>query len=239
MLVFLFRKENLSPRHVSKRINGHVMYQCIRVGLPLALQRIAVFSGYTAFTAEVACLGTVTLAAHSIAITAEEMFYIPGFGMQDAGATLMGNAMGAGDEARMDKLAKMLILTTVCIMTVTGGVLFAFPKYMMGIFSSDAGVIDAGAQVLRMVAVSEPIYGALIMMEGIFNGVGNTKTTFVVGVCTMWIVRVGLTFICVHILGLGLIAVWSCMILENVTKASVMGILFKKGIWKKKAVQYA
>lgn len=238
MLVAVWKNPLLSPYKESKRINGHVMYQCVRVGLPLAIQRLVVFSGYTAFTSLVANLGTVVLAAHSIAITAEEMFYIPGFGMQDAGATLIGNAMGEGDEEKTDHLARLLILITMLIMTVTGAVLFIFPQFMMGIFTKDAEVIAQGVVALKMVAVSEPIYGALIMMEGIFNGVGNTKTTFVVGVITMWVVRVGMTCICVHILGLGLVAVWGCMIAENVTKATVLGILFVKGYWKKGAVAY-
>ncbi|SFQ26006.1 putative efflux protein, MATE family [Lachnospiraceae bacterium XBB1006] len=238
MLIAMWRNSLLSPKRESKRLNRHVMYQCVRVGLPLAVQRLAVFSGYTAFTSLVANLGTVTLAAHSIAITAEEMFYIPGFGMQDAGSTLIGNAMGEGDDAKTDHMAKLLILITVLIMTVTGTFLFLFPKFMMGLFTGDGEVIRQGVVALKMVAVSEPIYGALIMMEGIFNGVGNTKTTFVVGICTMWIVRVGMTYVCVHLLGLGLVAVWSCMIAENVTKAGVLGILFRRGYWKKGAVVY-
>ena len=114
-----------------------------------------------------------------------------------------------------------------------------FPGQVMSIFTKDAEVIRNGIVVLRMVAVSEPIYGALIMMEGIFNGVGNTKTTFIVGVTTMWIVRVLMTYICIHVFHLGLVAVWSCMIAENVTKATIIGILYLKGVWKKGAVRYS
>ncbi|MBQ1871985.1 MAG: MATE family efflux transporter [Lachnospiraceae bacterium] len=239
MMIVLWKNEVLSPHKESKRINGNVMYQCVRVGLPLALQRIVVFTGYVVFTSEVAALGTVLLAAHSIAITAEEMVYIPGFGMQEAGSALIGNAMGFGDERKMDKLARMLIIITVLIMTVTGSLLFAFPGRLMSLFTNDAEVIANGIIVLRMVAVSEPIYGALIMMEGIFNGVGNTKTTFLVGVCTMWIVRVLMAYICIHVWHLGLVAVWSCMIAENVTKALILGVLYIRGVWKKGAVKYS
>ena len=238
MLLAMWKNPLLSPHKASKRLDRHVMYQCVRVGIPLAIQRLAIFSGYTVFTAQVASLGTTTLAAHSIAINAEELFYIPGFGMQDAGSTLIGNAMGEGDEKKTDRMARLLILITVLLMTFTGALLFIFPQFMMGLFTRDAEVIAQGVVALKMVAVSEPIYGALIMMEGIFNGVGNTKTTFIVGVCTMWIIRVGMTYICVHLLGLGLVAVWSCMIAENVSKALILGILFAKGYWKKGAVVY-
>ena len=238
MLRILFKSPLLSPKGISKRINGKVMYQCIRVGVPLALQRTAIFMGHVVFTSLVAGLGTITLAAHSIALTAEEMFYIPGFGMQDAGATLIGNAMGEGDEKKMDKLARLLIVVTVTIMTVTGLLLFLFPDVVMKIFTKDPEVIRQGVVVLRIVAISEPIYGALIIMEGIFNGVGNTKTTFIVGVSTMWGVRILFTFLCIVVFHLKLPAVWGCMVAENVIKAFVLGILFIRGAWKRGAVKY-
>lgn len=238
MLLAMWKNPLLSPHKSSKRVDRHVMYQCVRVGVPLAVQRLAIFSGYAVFTSQVASLGTITLAAHSIAINAEELFYIPGFGMQSAGATLVGNAMGEGDEKKTDRMAGLLILITVLLMTITGALLFLFPQIMMGLFTKDARVIAQGVVALKMVAVSEPVYGALIMMEGIFNGVGNTKTTFVVGVFTMWVIRIGMTSICLNVFGLGLVAVWGCMIAENVSKALILGILFVKGYWKKGAVVY-
>ncbi len=239
MIRAVMRSEVLSPRHISKKMDKRVMGQCIKVGIPLAVQRIAIFSGHTVFTSMVAHLGTILLAAHSIAISAEELFYIPGFGMQEAGSTLVGNAMGEGDEKKMDRLARLLILITAGLMTVTGALLFVFPGFMMRIFSQDPEVIAAGVIALRIVAVSEPIYGALIMLEGIFNGVGNTKTTFIVGVGTMWGIRVVFTALCVYVFHMGLASVWVCMVAENVVKALILGFLFVRGNWKKGAAQYS
>lgn len=235
----LLRNPVLSPKHTSKRIHRRVMMQCVKVGVPLAAQRIAIFSGHTMFTSMVAHLGTVMLAAHSIAIAAEELFYIPGFGMQDAGTTLIGNAMGEGDEKKMDKIAHLLIILAVGLMTITGTLLFVFPGQVMGIFTKDPEVIRAGIVALRIVAVSEPIYGGMIMLEGIFNGVGNTKTTFIVGVSTVWGIRIVFTYLCVYVWGFGLASVWVCMVAENVAKAIILGFLFAKGVWKKGAAKYS
>ncbi len=137
MVIAVMRSEVLSPLHISKKVDKRVMGQCVKVGVPLAIQRIAIFSGHTVFTSMVAHLGTVLLAAHSIAISAEELFYIPGFGMQEAGSTLVGNAMGEGDEKKMDRLARLLILITTGLMAVTGALLFVFPEFMMKIFTED------------------------------------------------------------------------------------------------------
>ena len=39
-------------------------------------------------------LGTLSVAAHSIALTIEQAFYVPGYGIQTAVSTLAGNAVG-------------------------------------------------------------------------------------------------------------------------------------------------
>ena len=61
------------------------------------LQRFGTSLGYVAFAAMINALGDTSTAAHTIANTVESLFYIPGWGMQTAAATLAGNAMGARD----------------------------------------------------------------------------------------------------------------------------------------------
>ena len=86
---------------------------------------------------------------------------------------------------------------------------------MVRIFSSDPEVITLGTTVLRMVAISEPFYGASIIMEGMMQGMGRTLLPFVASVTGMWAVRIIGTFICTQMLDLGLVSAWACMILHN------------------------
>ena len=60
----------------------------------------------------------MAFAAHSIALTVEQAFYIPGYGMQTASATLAGNAIGAKDEKRLHALTRMLIVMILVVMIV-------------------------------------------------------------------------------------------------------------------------
>ena len=53
--------------------------------------------GYVVFASMINSLGETSAAAHTIANTVESGFYIPGWGMQTAAATLAGNALGAKD----------------------------------------------------------------------------------------------------------------------------------------------
>ena len=209
------------------------MAQCVRVGLPVALQNLGVFGGHVVFSAQVTSLGKTALATHSIALTAEQAFYVPGFGMEAAASTLSGNALGERDERKLDRVSRAVLLISMGLMTFTGALLFAFPGFIMSIFTADAEVIACGARILRIVACSEPLYAAMIIFEGVFRGVGQTKYPFVVSLITMWGVRVFGTMVCVQVLGLGLEAVWLCMVGDNVSRALLLGARYFSGHWKR------
>ena len=102
----LWRHPMVSPKGCSLRPDGRVLRPCLKVALPNMLQRFGTSLGYVVFASMINALGQTATAAHTIANTVESAFYIPGFGMQTAAATLSGNALGAGDNDRMKRLAR-------------------------------------------------------------------------------------------------------------------------------------
>ena len=171
------------------------MGDCVRIGAPVALSRVGACLGQVVFSSQVTRLGTTALAAHSLALTAEQAFYIPGYGMQAAAATLCGNALGARDGKRLRDVARTSVLLAAGVMAVTGSILFLFPGFMMSLFTPDEQVIELGQSVLRIVAVSEPVFGASIILEGVFDGIGDTRTPLVISIATMWGVRILATYL--------------------------------------------
>ena len=212
----LFRHREISPKGYSIRPDMSVLKPCMRIAFPNMLQRFGTSLGYVAFAAMINALGELSTAAHTIANTVESAFYIPGYGMMAAAATLTGNAVGANDKQGIRELARVNISIEVLLMTVSGALLFAFAPAMAGVFSRDAGVIALCTVVLRMVAVSEPVYGVSIVLEGMLQGAGKTVAPFIFNMIGMWGVRIVGTFICTRLAGLGLEAAWGCMIGHNV-----------------------
>ena len=232
--VALWRHPRISPRGFSLKPESAILRPCLQVALPNALQRFATSLGYVAFAAMVNSLGETATAAHTIANTVESAFYVPGYGMQMAAATLAGNALGAGEHKKINHLAGMLLTLEVAMMVVSGGLLFLFAPNMMGLFSADAAVIALGAVVLRMVAVSEPFYGVSIILEGMMQGMGQTMLPFAIGVTGMWGVRIVGTFLCTQIFGMGLISAWACMIAHNLLIFVLLTACYRTGRWKPK-----
>ena len=229
--VAYFRHPLLKAGRSMLRPDWSVLRPCMKVALPNALQRFCTSLGYVAFASMINALGEVSTAAHTIANTVESAFYIPGYGMQSAAATLAGNALGAGDGKRMGKLVKMTVAIEVALMLVSGSLLFAFAPQMMSLFTRDQQVILLGVFVLRMVAISEPFYGISIVLEGMLQGMGKTFVPFVCNVIGMWGIRIVGTYICTKFLHMGLVSAWACMILHNLALFGMFVLYYASGKW--------
>lgn len=232
--VALFRHRAISPVSYLPRPDKDILRPCLRVALPNALQRFGTSLGYVVFAAMVNSLGEISTAAHTIANTVESAFYIPGYGMQTAAATLAGNALGARDYKKLRSLSSMLVLIEAVLMIISGGLLFIFAPNMVGLFSKDAEVIELGSRVLRMVALSEPFYGISIIVEGMMQGMGRTVMPFITNVTGMWIIRIVGTAICIHAFSMGLVSAWACMIAHNLMLFVVFSIYFSRRLRKTK-----
>lgn len=128
---------------------------------------------------------------------------VPGYGLRPAASTLLGSACGEQDTDKMRRTAWISVLVTVCMMCVSGLILYIGSVPLMRLFSPSAAVVTLGAEMLRLVALSEPFFGLMVVLEGIFYGMGRTRYPFLVETIGMWGIRIFLTFLCVNVWGAG------------------------------------
>ena len=224
----LWRHKRISPEGKSFAPDPEILSPCLRVALPNMLQRFCTSLGYVVFAVMINSLGEISTAAHTIANTVESAFYIPGFGMQAAIATLTGNCIGARAPERFRDLSRTAVRLEFLMMVVSGGMLFTFAPAMVSLFSKDAQVVALGGTVLKMVAVSEPLYGISIITEGMLQGAGLTKKAFIFSVICMWGIRIFGTWLCVSRGSMGLIAAWACMIANNMALLALLRIYWRR-----------
>jgi Na+-driven multidrug efflux pump len=166
-----------------------------------------------------------------VANTVESAFYVPGYGMMTAAATLTGECIGARDRERLKKISTAVLVLETGLMILSGALLFVFAPAMASLFSRDGRVVGLAAKVLRMVALSEPFYGVTIVLEGSLQGAGNTRMPFLFNLIGMWGVRIGGTCLLGTVLGRGLTAAWGAMIAHNLL-LFVLYVLYRKyGRW--------
>ena len=226
--IALWKNSVISPKGQSFLPNKEILTPCLKISFPNMLQRFGTSLGYVVFASMVNSLGEISTAAHTIANTVESAFYIPAYGMQTAAATLAGNAVGALDGKMLKKLKKTFLILECILMALSGAALFFSAEALVSIFTTDKTVLILGATVLKMVALSEPLFGIPIITEGFMQGMGKTVMPFVSNILCMWLVRILGTFIALNFFAGDLIAVWGCMIAHNV----VLFIVFLFPIFK-------
>ena len=205
-------------------IEPAILKSILNIGIPSMMTSAVSCFGYIVATSLVSAMSTVVFAAHSIAITAEQIFYIPGYGMQAATSTLIGNALGEGDRRKEHSVMGIALGIVMILMLGAGLILFFGAHFMMTIFTTDAEVIRIGAGLLRIVALTEPIFGASIVLDGIYIGLGRTKIPMVIEIIGRWGIRIVGAYIMIRRFGGGINEYWYCMIADNIVRALLLGI---------------
>ena len=224
------------PLCIRKPAPWKITRSCLRnllwVGGPLAGERAAISLAQVVVVRIVAGLGTVAIAANSLAVNAEGLCYMAGYGIQSAAVTLIGQAVGANRKDMAKRFAWLCTGMGMGIMALTGVGMYIFAPNLMGIFTADAAVIALGAQVLRIEAWAEPMFGASIVASGAMQGAGDSTSCFVLNIFSMWCIRLTLAFLLAP--RLGLMGVWGAMCCE----LSIRGLLFlirlARGKWLEK-----
>lgn len=222
----------LHPEARSWKITRSCLRNLLWVGGPLAGERAAISLAQVVLVRIVAGLGTVAIAANSLAVNAEGLCYMAGYGIQSAAVTLIGQAVGANRKDMAKRFAWLCTGLGMGVMALSGVGLWIFAPTLMSLFTTDAAVIALGAQVLRIEAWAEPMFGASIVASGAMQGAGDSTSCFVLNIFSMWCIRLTLAFLLAP--RLGLMGVWGAMCCE----LSIRGLLFlirlARGKWLEK-----
>ena len=235
MMYFLLVKSkmlSLVGRPGSFKPKEDTIRTAVKIGAPMGLQHMLMGGAYIVSTLIVAPLGTIAIAAHSLAITVESLCYMPGYGIAEAATTLVGQGIGAGQRLLTRSFARMSVGLGIVVMTVMGVLMWIFAPELMGLMSPVEEVISLGTQVLRIEAWAEPMFAAAIVCNGVFIGAGDTIIPAAMSLVSMWAVR--LTLAATLAPKYGLKGVWTAMLTELLFRGSIFLIRLFKGRWAEK-----
>lgn len=197
-----------------------IMKNAFSITGPLWLQNIIMRGAYIMCTIIVAPLGAIAIAANAFAITAESFCYMPGFGLQEAATTLVGQSIGAGRKDIARRFGWITVIMASAIMTALAVLMYIFAPMIMQMLTSDPDVSDLGAKVLRIEAFAETLYAVSIVAYGVFVGAGDTLVPSIMNFGSIWLIRIGLALVLTPKYGLA--GYWMAMCIE----LNVRGLMF-------------
>lgn len=226
MLYFLLIKSDmlsLKGHPGSFKPKSDTIGTAFKIGAPMGLQHMLMGGAYVVSTYIVAPLGTVAIAAHSLAITVESLCYMPGYGIAEAATTLVGQGIGAGQRTLTRSFAHLSVGLGIIVMTLMGILMWIFAPQLMTLMSPVDEVIAVGTSILRIEAWAEPLFAAAIVCNGVFIGAGDTLKPAIMNLLSMWGVRLTLAWYLAK--DYGLKGVWMAM----ATELTFRGIIF---LWR-------
>ena len=241
-LLGLFGQKKTTGKESDGRRNGErwewykptsrVVGNAFKIGAPMGLQHLLMGGAQIVSTIIVAPLGTVAIAANSLAITVESLCYMPGFGIAEAATTLVGQGIGAGQKLLTRSFAYMSVGLGMAVMTTMGLLMWIFAPELMGLMTPVADIIASGAEALRIEAWAEPLFAAAIVCNGVFIGAADTLKPAAMSLSSMWLVRLTLAAWLAPRYGLN--GVWTAMAIELTFRGMIFLIRLFRGSWYKK-----
>ena len=203
--------------------------QLFTLGVPAAVEQMLSSGAFMTLIAVIALIGTPALAAQQIAFTALSTAFLPGIAFSIAATALVGQSIGAQLPSDARKAWAIALRWAMIWLGVGGALVFVFAGRLMGIFSSDPEVIDAGVSALRALSASLPFWAIWFVSAGSLRGSGDTRTPLIVGASSIWL-AVLLAWIGVKWFDAGLGWVWIAFGLSTAPASVLIWWLFRQRI---------
>ena len=196
-----------------------ILTRALKIGTPVGLEETAMCAAMVVSTGIIAPLGPVAIAAHSFAITAEALCYMPGYGLGAAATALVGQSIGARDYPTARRLGAIAVTMGGMMMGLTGLVMFFICPWVFRLLTPVADVRQLATNVLRIGLIAEPLFGISIVASGALRGAEDTLVPSMLNLISLWVVRLGLSIVLIKPFGLR--GIWAAM----ATELCVRGLL--------------
>jgi putative MATE family efflux protein len=231
LLVVFWRTNQLPVRYSSiLHLDFTRVREIFKVGLPAALEQVIFQAGITAFLILVALYGTEAYAAYGIGVQILSFAFVIGFGFSIAGATLVGQHLGAGnpDQARRAGWGAMRL--SIISMTFFGIVIAFFAEPLSRYLIDNDEVVRLSVVFIWLLGSMQPLMAIEFSLGGALRGAGDTKTPLVITLTCLLFIRVSLALI-FYMLDASIEIIFSTLVADYVVKGFLYVARFKSNKW--------
>ncbi|HAL61089.1 MAG TPA: MATE family efflux transporter [Chloroflexi bacterium] len=216
------------------RIDLGLMWSIITIALPSTIQMTLRALSRVTLLGIIALYGTLAVAGYGIANRILMVVLVPGFGLGNASATLVGQNLGAHQPKRAEKTAWLVGGYNMALMTAAAIFFFPLADRIISIFNANPGVVEYGGSCLKIVALSY-IFSALgIVMGRSLDGAGNTVPAMFINLFTLWVLQIPLAYLFSRFWGTT--GIWVALGVANMGNGLMMAFWFRRGRWKLRVV---
>jgi putative MATE family efflux protein len=218
----------LSDLRLRRRLFGEIL----RVGAPSLLNNVQTNLTVVLLTGLVGPLGTTALAGYGMGARLEYLQIPLVFGFGSALVTMVGTNIGAGCQARAERIAWTGAGMAAILTGAIGLGAALAPRVWVGLFSADPEVLQAGATYLRIVGPAYGFFGLGLALYFASQGAGRLLWPVLAGFSRLVIASVG-GWMAIHWFGGGLTALFGVMALAFVVFGITVTVAVGSGAWRR------
>ena len=183
-----------------------------------------------------ATFGSAAIAGYTIGIRIVIFALLPSFGLANAAATMVGQALGARKPERAERAVWTAGRYGMWFLGSVGLLFVLFAPQIVAIFTSDAAVARYATATLRTVALGFPFYAYGMVLTQSFNGAGDTRTPTYINLFVFWLFELPLAWVLANTFGFGPQGAFAAATAAFCTLAVLSAVLFRRGRWKTQRV---
>jgi putative MATE family efflux protein len=216
------------------RFNREIFVKSMKIGLPTGFQQTFVAVGMLALYKVVNMFGTTVIAAYAVAMRIDSFAALPAMNFAAALSSFVGQNIGAGKMDRVKRgLYATLRMTAIVSLSVTL-VAWLFATPIMGIFTTDPGVIEAGKDYLYIVSLFYVVFSTMFVYNGVLRGAGDTLIPMFITLFALWFIRIPVSYYLA--LKFGPVGIWWGVPIAWAIGAVFSFFYFRAGKWMNKGV---
>ena len=199
VVILLMREEDGFKMEFKKlKIHKYILFRIIKIGLPAGFQGMMFSISNMVIQSSVNSFGPVVIAGSSAGINIEGFVYLAMNGFSQGALTFTSQNMGAGQKDRIKKLVFVSLLTVLVVGEGLGFLVVFFARQILGIYSQNPLVIEAGIRRLTVICSTYALCGIMDTLSNIIRGIGHSLLPMIVciiGVCVFRIVWLSTIFL--------------------------------------------
>ncbi|MEE4193597.1 MAG: MATE family efflux transporter [Anaerolineae bacterium] len=234
LLVIIYWKKipAAAPLRNFGEIKGAFMTTYFKTAAPVLLNEVLWSLAITTINSVYAHISTEAAAAVNISATVEQIIFVVGIGMANAAATLVGNAIGAGEEHKARMYGLRSLVMSISITILVGVMIFAFTPWIVSLYNITDNTRYLARRTIQIMSLMMWNRATMVMwVVGILRPGGDTRFTMLVDSVLVWLVGVPAALLGANVLGLPIYWVYFMVMSEELVKNVLCFFRFRSGKW--------
>ena len=219
------------------RLDRRMIRGILRVGLPNGLENSMFQLGKIMVLSLVSTFGTYAIAANAVSNAVAMFHTLPGMAISLAITTVIARCVGAGDYEQVRYYMKKLLAITHIAMIVTVAVIYAVLPFILEAYNLSEQTAEVTRSILIFHGYSCVIIWPLAFsLPSVFRAAGDAKACMLISIVSMWVCRIGFSYLLGAYLKMGVFGVWVAMVLDWIVRVICFEVRYFSGKWKHSAI---